>query len=95
MIFCEVRGSAPENDFYSHDATREIQNVRLTCQRFCWASSHLLYTTAIIQIQPEFLERVEWLSRHPTLRMGVERVVTMLHYYQPSLAESLQTFDTQ
>lgn len=55
------------------DTVADIKNLGLTCRRFCNASSHLLLQSLRVDMtKPSSLERLEEVSRHPTIRKGLD-----------------------
>ena len=73
--------------------TREIQNIRLTCRRLCAASSHLLLQNITIDFTlPVSIKRLEEISLHPVIRMGVRAVMINMKFYSAELATNFQLF---
>ncbi|CAJ2505595.1 Uu.00g129890.m01.CDS01 [Anthostomella pinea] len=70
----------------------EIKNVRLTCRRFRDTSSHLLIRFVPVEMTPVSLERLEQISRHPTISKGVLAVRVILHFYDEPLAHDFRLF---
>ncbi|KAI1375780.1 hypothetical protein F4677DRAFT_100698 [Hypoxylon crocopeplum] len=95
QIFSHVRGHLFTIDAFSTFFTghvRDIQNVRLTCQRFCGASSHLLFNRVSVDLRPESLSQLEEISRHPTIGKGVRSVRLQLLFYHSELSNDLRRF---
>ncbi|KAI0111235.1 hypothetical protein GGR51DRAFT_569257 [Nemania sp. FL0031] len=99
-IFDFVRSShlnpgygSPNGKWFSQDAidippeTRDIQNVRLTCRRFCDASSHLLLDYVCVEMQTASLTRLHEISRHPTICKGIRVVDVRLTFYHSKLTD--------
>jgi len=72
--------------------TRYIQNVRLTCRRFCATSSHLLIDYVGLTLEPKSLARLVKISQHPTISKGVRGFCVDLSTYYSELADKLQNF---
>ncbi|KAI0508767.1 hypothetical protein F5B22DRAFT_383194 [Xylaria bambusicola] len=70
----------------------DIQNTRLTCRRFCAASSHLLINYIHVECQTKSLGRLLEISKHPTISKGVFGVVVKLTSYHPVLANDRRAF---
>jgi hypothetical protein len=100
-IFDFVRGqhlqhSYGEHHFFSQygstEEARDIQNVRLTCRRFCGASSHLLLDYICLELEAESLSRLLEISQHPTISKGIRAVDIRLTYYHSQVTNNLRTF---
>ncbi|ROW01041.1 hypothetical protein VSDG_02855 [Cytospora chrysosperma] len=71
----------------------DIANTRLVCRRFAACSSHLLVHHVRVEgMNPESLERLEAISRHPTIGKGVRIVRLVAKFYTPRLANDLRQF---
>lgn len=70
-----------------------IENVRLTCRRFCDTSSHLLLRSLQVDItEPASLEHLEVVANHPSISKGIRTVEVVLKYYSLAQAENIQLF---
>ena len=92
MIFEFLRGRVYGLMAPHGTGERQIMNVRLSCRRFCSASSHLLIRYARVEMNLASLSRLEELSRHPLLREGVRAVLFNLCYYSSVLALDIREF---
>ncbi|KAI1464202.1 uncharacterized protein F4812DRAFT_462952 [Daldinia caldariorum] len=94
MIFEELKASLRgSNDEKTHiERTRAIGNVRLTCQRFCSTSSHILLDTVTVEMNLLSVRRFLDMSQQPLIAHGVRTIRVLLHYYDRALAESLQIY---
>ncbi|KAI0204416.1 hypothetical protein F4808DRAFT_341781 [Astrocystis sublimbata] len=72
--------------------TRDIQNARLTCRRFCATSSHLLLRHLDVLIRADSISRLHHISQSPLIRNGVHGVRIQLGIYSSEVATNLQTF---
>ncbi|ROW00425.1 hypothetical protein VPNG_07936 [Cytospora leucostoma] len=71
----------------------DISNLRLVCRRFEACSSHLLvHYVRLDGINTESLERLEAISRHPTISKGVHIVRLVTRFYSPILANDIRRF---
>lgn len=73
---------------------KDIQNIRLTCQRFCNTSSHLLLRHIDVTMRPSSLARLKEVACHLLLSKGVQAVRVHLNYFSPSLATDIFHFAT-
>ncbi|KAF4625105.1 hypothetical protein G7Y89_g13064 [Cudoniella acicularis] len=94
IIFEHVRDFQPPKDHFMdyNGRVREIQNVRLTCQRFCSTSSHLLLHYVRVELNPSSLARLEEISRHPIISKSVMTVQVILAYHDSVMARDLSLF---
>ncbi|PMD42898.1 hypothetical protein L207DRAFT_509500 [Hyaloscypha variabilis F] len=69
-----------------------IKSLRLTCWRFCNASSHLLIPVVQVDMRQASLERLANISSHPTISKGVRVIRVILQHYNKFFAEDLQAF---
>lgn len=74
------------------DGIRNIEHIRLTCQKFCEISSHLLIPSLYVEMQPQSVARLEAISQHPTIGPGVRTVRALLHYYDARQAGDIGFF---
>lgn len=70
----------------------DIKRLRLSSKRINMTSSHLLINTLHVSPIPKSLERLDEVSRHPTISRGVRRLVASVDAYTPDLARDVQTF---
>lgn len=63
--------------------TRDIQNVRLTCQKFNRISSELLIKFVGVDLSVESLARLQAIMHHPTIGKGVGMIRIRLLAYDP------------
>jgi hypothetical protein len=59
----------------------DIRNTRLVCRRFCNVISQLLVRVVRVGADRASLERLDRISRHPTIVKGVHTVRVNLHFY--------------
>lgn len=71
----------------------DIKNLRLTCRRFCEASSHLLMRFLRVEMSEASLEHFDEVSRHPTISKGIRTVRVVVHFYTQKLSEDAWTFN--
>ncbi|KAI7971542.1 hypothetical protein EIK77_001418 [Talaromyces pinophilus] len=70
-----------------------IPNIRLTCQRFCALSSHLLIRKVYVDIsKPETIDRLQSIAADAGLAKGVREVYLRLHFYHSWVAASFKNF---
>jgi len=67
--------------------SRDIKALRLTCRRICDISSQLLVRIVHLDFHPESVERLEEISRHPTISKGVHIVKVDLLFYNFSFCD--------
>ncbi|KAK0736658.1 hypothetical protein B0T21DRAFT_289391 [Apiosordaria backusii] len=72
--------------------TSDIKSCRLTCQRLCAASSHLLVPVVAVDCRVASLERFNDITRHPTIGKGVRAVRVPIHSYRRELSEVSASF---
>lgn len=94
MIFKELKYSCwdPDETKTRSYTGRAIGNARLTCQRFCSTSSHLLLDSVSVEMNFRSLKRFFDISQHPLIAIGVRVVRVLLHYYSHSIAEDLAAY---
>lgn len=94
MIFKELKYSCwdPDETKTRSYTGRAIGNARLTCQRFCSTSSHLLLDSVSVEMNFRSLKRFFDISQHPLIAIGVRVVRVLLHYYSYSIAEDLTAY---
>ncbi|KAL8997609.1 MAG: hypothetical protein Q9169_003156 [Polycauliona sp. 2 TL-2023] len=94
-VFEEVRGRDIDLMHYGilflRDAS-DIKNLRLTCWRFWNTSSHLLLRYVRVELNQASLDRLDTISKHPTISKGVRIVRIVLDYFDYELADSLELF---
>ncbi|KAK9772679.1 hypothetical protein SCAR479_10730 [Seiridium cardinale] len=101
-ILCEIFGHLRRVSYVEeasgleclHYATKDIKHARLTCRRFCGASSHLLLSFLKLDITPASLSRVREISQHHVIRKGVRGVKVRMNLYSEAAAGSLDIFAT-
>lgn len=92
-IFEDVRGEFDDERYeYSSDGVKSIQSLRLTCRRFCEASSHLLLHQLNISLTSLSLVHLDKVSRHPTISKGVRSLKISVALFDPSAVRSLRSF---
>ncbi|KAL3703185.1 hypothetical protein TMatcc_010374 [Talaromyces marneffei ATCC 18224] len=70
-----------------------VPNIRLTCQRFCALSSHLLIRKVYVDItQQETIDRLQSIVADAGLAKGVREVYLRVHFYHPWVAASFEKF---
>lgn len=73
-------------------SVQEVKNMRLTCRRFCNASSHLLISCIYLDFDEASLHYLKEVSSHPVISKGVQYVRINLLYYDSVLEEDIDTF---
>jgi len=82
-----------ESIFYpSKIQQQDVMNLRLTCQRFCQNSSHLLLNMLRVELNQKSLQRLEGVSRHPVMRKSITAIQFNLSYYSWLLAQDIRQF---
>lgn len=71
---------------------KEVKTLRLTCQRMCKASSHLLIHHVSVNLNSKSLARLENISEQSSISKGIQAVRVVLNYYDPVLAHDLRKF---
>lgn len=66
---------------------KDIKNARLVCRRFCDLSSQLLVNFVVVTPTETSLERLDEISRHPTISKGVRDVQVVLRLHSHDLAD--------
>lgn len=94
MKISECAHAWPHRLFMWHKAEgyKDIQSLRLTCRRFCKASSHLLLHFLRVDLDSSSLAHFEEISRHPAIRVGMRCAKVVLHYYNPEFADNILDF---
>lgn len=70
-----------------------IPNIRLTCQRFCALSSHLLIRKVYVDTsRSETVDRLQSIATDAGLSRGVREVYLRVHFYHPWVAASFKNF---
>lgn len=89
----EVRGDFDDwANEYPIDGIQAIQSLRLTCRRFCDASSPMLLHRLCVSLAASSLAHLDEVSRHPTISTGIRSLEISVALYDPSPAKSLQSF---
>ncbi|KAI1656833.1 hypothetical protein F4813DRAFT_390174 [Daldinia decipiens] len=88
MVFEELKASCWGRIY----KIRAIKNVRLTCQRFCSTSSHLLLDSVTVEMNLCSVQRFQYISQHPLIAYGVRSIRVLLHYYSSSLVKDLSAY---
>lgn len=86
LIACNVRDYVV-CDFDIPPFSRDIESVksmRLTCRRFCDASSHLLLPVLRVSITTTSLAHLDEVSRHPSISKGVRSLNICASVYSPT-----------
>jgi len=74
------------------EAQNEVKSLRLTCRRFCTASSHLLLQLAHVEMNPSSLSHFEEISHHKAIRVGIREVRVDSRFYDSVLANDFRAF---
>jgi hypothetical protein len=85
-IFEYVEAQSPLPNFH-WIPSEDIKALRLVCRRVCSISSQLLVRVIHLDVHQESLERLEEISRHPTISKGVQAVKVVLHLYNSSFTD--------
>ncbi|KAI2769576.1 hypothetical protein F4815DRAFT_438793 [Daldinia loculata] len=95
MVFEELKASCwdPDKRKMRIYKIQAIRNVRLTCQRFCSTSSHLLLDSVTVEMNLRSVQRFQDISQHPLIAPGVRSIRILLHYYNGSLVEDLSAYE--
>ncbi|CZR63746.1 uncharacterized protein PAC_13643 [Phialocephala subalpina] len=92
-IFRHVKRFSPSRwlffDFFAHG---HVKDIRLTCRRFRDASSHLLVHFLRVGMTRDSLAHFQEISRHPTIRKGVQAVRVYLNFFSPLMANNILKF---
>lgn len=95
QISKHVKGWHPDPLFaafmYSQGVS-EIKNLRLTCWRFCNASSQFLIPLVRVELNSASVSQLNKISKHPTISQGVRAVKVILDYYDYELANDIALF---
>ncbi|KAJ0103762.1 hypothetical protein J7T55_001218 [Diaporthe amygdali] len=89
-VFEDVRGDLHVLQDGNPIGINDIKNLRLTCRRFCDASSHLLLHRQDVSLTTPSLEHFDEVSRHPTISKGIRAI--RLTLYHPVTTKSLRDF---
>ena len=95
QVFEYVKGWTPDARYYTFlyfQGVGEIKNLRLTCWRFCNASSHLLLPLVRVELNTASVAHLDTISKHPTISKGVRAVRVVLDYYDYELANNIWLF---
>lgn len=92
QIFLHVKGFHQHRWAFFEYSDSHVKDIRLTCRRFCDASSHLLVHFLRVEMTRESLARFREISRHPTIRKGVQAVRVYTHFYSPKMANNIRIF---
>lgn len=96
-IFCFLR-SVDSRESASHNAdcskkVQDIKSVRLTCKQFYETSSRFLIRSSTVDTSKlKTLSRLECISCHALIRMGVKEIKIISQYYSPRLATDIDKF---
>lgn len=102
-IFQDVRGdfSATIDDFsatidnFPRTGIKDIKSLRLTCKRFSDSSSHLLIHHLDVSLTNWSLERLDKVSRHPTISKGIRSLRICAALFKPLPVTGLEEFIRQ
>lgn len=95
--FCDHGVPDPERDDtlvsqLHRDLIPNIFNLRLTCRLFADAAAEFLLPQVYVTLDQASLDRIDDISRHPTIFRGVRRVCVNLDYRREGYAENLEWF---
>lgn len=95
-VFEDVRGDFDwkGNEFPS-GGIKGIKSLRLTCRRFCGASSHLLIHQLDVSLTSSSLEYLDEVSCHPTISKGIKSLRICAQIYNPILSKGQLHFASQ
>lgn len=95
-VFEDVRGEFDwkGNEFPS-GGIKGIKSLRLTCRRFCGASSHLLIHQLDVSLTVSSLEHLDEVSCHPTIAKGIKSLRVCAQIYNPILSKDQLHFASQ
>lgn len=91
-IFEEVRPDASSRYELSIEGVKDIKSLRLTCRRFCDASSHLLIHELDVSLTYESLFHLDEVSRHPTISKGIRSLWIFGGLFKPLPGTGLKGF---
>lgn len=77
------------------DPVAAIKSLRLTCRRFCDASSHLLLHELDVSVSEHSLEHLIKVSCHPTISKGIRVLRIRAALFKPLPVTDLQNFIQQ
>jgi hypothetical protein len=81
-IFDHVEGSSGGSEGQAEAGTKAIQSCRLTCRRFCDVSFSRLVRLIVVHYRLSSLQRLQDISRHPTISQGVLTVQIRLGSFE-------------
>lgn len=73
--------------------TQGLRNVRLVCWRFSSASASLLVPSVNVNFDRPSLSRLDQIASHPSVRLGVKRVILRCEFYIQEAAENHDLFE--
>ncbi|CAP65133.1 uncharacterized protein PODANS_5_7095 [Podospora anserina S mat+] len=85
-LLIQICGAFPQADI------SDIKSCRLSCQRLCAASSHLLVPLVAVDCRKASLERFTKILHHPTISRGVRIVRVPIHSYRHELSDLCASF---
>ncbi|KAI9171829.1 hypothetical protein HJFPF1_01320 [Paramyrothecium foliicola] len=91
-LFEILEGYRPDWTSMWHVASDDIKNCRLTCQKFCRASSRFFIRSIAVDQSAASMARFQAISRHPIISRGVRTVRVLLHFFDPSLGDDPVAF---
>ncbi|KUJ15429.1 uncharacterized protein LY89DRAFT_112632 [Mollisia scopiformis] len=92
-IFDFVKGRITVKHVYMEFGSDDtVKNVRLTCKRFCNASSHLLVHFLRLHIEPGSLSHLKDVSSHTLICKRIEYVHLTLRFYAADMARDIYMF---
>lgn len=97
-VFLSITGYVNEQDTLEYYAVKRgmsaipIINFSMTCRRFRQVSGHLLVPHVSVNISPCSLDRLEEISRHPSISTGVRDVDVELTSFSLDLVSDFKTF---
>ncbi len=77
---------------YPDGSSKDIKTIRLVCQRFYGASSHLLLPIVSVSMTRDSLARLDQISRSPLIARGVREVQVNLAIFASNLANFLHLY---
>ncbi|KAK0706990.1 hypothetical protein B0T26DRAFT_680580 [Lasiosphaeria miniovina] len=89
MIFSNLQQSTPPSD---PNPNRNLQRIRMVSRRFYNLSSDMLFPVIDIDISTTSLRKIDIISRHEAMRLGVRAVRIRVDLMSPILAESRLCF---
>jgi hypothetical protein len=73
----------------------DIKSVRLTCKRFCGASSHLFVHFLGLGVDQESLDLLNDASSHPIISNGIKCIELSLCFYVAEMAQDIDKFSSE